>query len=194
MMKWIIYIVLGYAALFATVWLHEIGHSFLHFKFGCRDNWIHVQVKPYIFFSTPGPVDIDKYQALTPLKRALTAYGGVIANLFWSIISGVLITAVKPGNVYLLFFLWMFMTLHLSEIVSYLLIGNIYLVSDMAIVANEYPKLRIPNFILGLMLTVIYVLILVRVPSVFQWLVIIWNIITIASMCGGRIVFGLLHR
>lgn len=192
--RWMIYIVLGYAALFAGVWLHEIGHSLLDFKFGCKDNWIHVQVKPYIFFSTPGPVDIDKYLALTPLKRTLAAYGGIIANLFWSIISGGLIVAVKPENIYLMFFLWMFMTLNLSEIVSYLLIGNIYLVSDMAVVANEYPKLRIPNFILGLVLTVVYILILVKVPSIFQWLVIVWNIITIASMCGGRIVFSILHR
>lgn len=83
------------------------------------------------------------------------------------------------------------MTLNLSEIVSYLLIGNIYLVSDMAIVANEYPRLRIPNFILGLMITAAYVWILVKIPSAFQWFVIIWNIITIVSMCGGRIVFSL---
>jgi len=193
-MKWIIYCVLGYVALFAVVWLHEIGHSLLNYKFGCKDNWIHVQVKPYIFFSTPGPVDIDKYQAMAPLKRALAAYGGVIANLFWSIIGGVLIVIVKPGNVYLLFFLWMFMTLHLSEIVSYLLIGNIYLVSDMATVANEYPGARIPNFILGVMLTVVYVLLLVRVPSDFQWFVILWNVITILSMCGGRIVFSLFSK
>ncbi len=124
-MRWIIYSVLGYVALFVGVWLHEIGHSFLQFKFGCRDNWIHVQVKPYIFFSTPGPVDIDKYQTMSSWKRSLSAYGGIIANLIWSIISGVLIAAVKPGNTYLLFFLWMFMTIHLSEIVSYLLIGNV---------------------------------------------------------------------
>ena len=194
MVRWIIYLLLGYAALFTAVWLHEIGHSFIEYKFGCKDNWIHVQVKPYIFFSTPGPVDIDKYQAMAPLKRALSAYGGIIANLFWSIISGAIITAIKPDNIYLLFFLWMFMTLNLSEIVSYLLIGNIYLVSDMATVANEYPKLRIPNFILGLLLTVVYVFILVGIPSVFQLLIIIWNVITIVSMCGGRIVFSCLHR
>ena len=194
MLRWIIYLLLGYVALFTAVWLHEIGHSFIEYKFGCKDNWIHVQVKPYIFFSTPGPVDIDKYQAMTPLKRALSAYGGIIANLFWSIISGVIIIAIKPDNIYLFFFLWMFMTLNLSEIVSYLLIGNIYLVSDMATVANEYPKLRIPNFILGLVLTVVYVFILVRIPSIFQLIIIIWNVITIVSMCGGRIVFSCLHR
>lgn len=193
-MAWIIYFILGYAALFAAVWLHEIGHSFLNYRFGCKDSWVHVQVKPYIFFSTPGPVDLDKYQALTPFKRTIAAYGGIIANIFWSVISGVLIMAVNPDNVFLLFFLWMFMTLHLAEIVSYLLIGSIYLVSDMAIAVNEYPRLRMPNFILGLLLTAVYVIALVKIPSTFQWFIIIWNIITIISMCGGRIVFSLLHK
>lgn len=194
MMRWIIYSVLGYTALFAGVWLHEIGHSIWHYKFSCKDNWTHVQVKPYIFFSTPGPVNLDQYQALPLWKRTLSAYGGVIANLFWSMISGVLIAVIQLGHEYLLFFLWMFMTLNLSEIVSYLLIGNIYLVSDMAIVAQEYPKLRTPNFVLGLILTIVYALTLVRIPSVFQWFIIIWNIVTIVSMCGGRIVFSLLHQ
>jgi len=193
-MKWIIYFVLGYAALFLGVWLHEIGHSFWNYKFGCKKSWIHVQVKPYIFFSMPGPLDLDRYRALAPWKRTLSAYGGIIANLFWSMISGVLITVAKPEGGYLLFFLWMFMTLNLSEIVSYLLIGSIYLVSDMAIAAQEYPKLRVPNFILGLILTAVYVLTLVKVPSVFQWFIIIWNIVTIASMCGGRIVFSFLNK
>ncbi len=193
MIHWIIYFVLGYAALFAVVWLHELGHSICHCAFGCKKGWLHVQVKPYIFFSTPGPVDAEKYQALSPAKRALSAYGGVIANLFWSILCGVLLLAVKPGNGSLSFFLWMFLTLHLSEIVSYLLIGSLYLVSDMAIVAGEYPRLRIPNFLLGALLTAVYIVVLGNVPSDFQWLVILWNLITILSMCGGRIAFSLLH-
>lgn len=194
MIKWIIYFLLAYAALFAGVWLHEIGHSLLNYKFGCKDHWIHVQVKPYIFFSTPGPVNIDKYQALTPVKRTISAYGGIISNLFWSIISGAVIAVVKPENPYLLFFLWMFLTIHLSEIVSYLLIGSIYLVSDMEIIINEYPGLRIPNLISGLLLTAVYLFTLLHIPSSFQWFIILWNIITIVSMCGGRIVFSLLHK
>lgn len=194
MVKLIIYFVLSYIALFAAVWLHEIGHSVLDYRFGCKDNWIRVQVKPYIFFSTPGPVDIDKYTALTPFKRALVSYGGIAANLFWSIASCVIIFAVKPDNEYLLFFLWIFMTLHMAEIVSYLFIGDIYLVSDMAIIANEYPKLRIPNLILGLLLTAVYVLSLIRIPSEFQLFIIIWNIITIVSMCGGRIAFSVINN
>lgn len=29
MVKWMIYLLLGYVALFTAVWLHEIGHSFI---------------------------------------------------------------------------------------------------------------------------------------------------------------------
>ncbi len=194
MIRWLVFLLLAYGALYAGVWLHEIGHSLLDYRFGCKDSWIHVQVKPYIFFSTPGPVDIEKYQAITPMKRTLAAYGGIMANLFWSVVSGVLIIAVRPGNEYLLFFLWMFLTLHLAEIVSYLLIGSIYLVSDMAVVVKEYPKLRVPNFILGVLLTAVYVWTLGKVPPAFQWFIVVWNVITVASMCGGRIVFSLLHK
>ena len=44
------------------------------------------------------------------------------------------------------------MTLHLGEAVSYLFIGNIYLVSDMAIVAAECPRLRWPTLAAGAVL------------------------------------------
>ncbi len=99
-MKGLLYSILGYAALFAGVWLHEIGHSFWNFKFGCKEHWSQVQVKPYIFFSTPGPVNLEQYQALAPWKRTLSAYGGILANLFWSLASGGLIAAMKPDNGY----------------------------------------------------------------------------------------------
>ena len=36
MVRWIIYLLLGYVALFTIVWLHEIGHSFIEYKFAVR--------------------------------------------------------------------------------------------------------------------------------------------------------------
>ena len=194
MLTLVLYFLLGYCALFSVVWLHEVGHAFWNFRFGCRAGWIHVQVKPYIFFSTPGPVDLDKYQALAPWQRTLSAYGGVLANLLWGTIGGGILLLAKPGNSYVQFFLWMFTTLHLAEIVSYLVIGSIYLVSDMAIVVGEYPGLRIHSLFAGLVLTVIYILALAGIPQEFQLFILVWNLITILSMCGGRIVFSLLHR
>lgn len=185
---------IAYCALYAAVWLHEIGHSYLNARFGCRSGWLRVQVKPYIFFSTPGPVDLEKYQALAPWQRALAAYGGVIANLLWSAAGGALLLLVRPENPYLQLFLWMFVTLHLAEITSYLVVGSIYLVSDMAVVAQEYPRLRIPNIAAGLVITAVYLRVLGSVPPDFRRFVAVWNLVTVLSMCGGRIVFPLLHR
>lgn len=194
MFQIILYFLLGYFALFAVVWLHEVGHSFWNFRFGCCTDWLHVQVKPYIFFSTPGPVDLDKYRSLAPWQRTLAAYGGVIANLLWGTMGGGILFLVSPKNPYVQFFFWMFTTLHLAEIVSYLVIGSIYLVSDMSIVVEEYPCLRIPGIVVGLVLTAIYILVLTNIPTEFKLFILVWNLVTIISMCGGRIVFSLLHR
>lgn len=190
----LLYAVLSYLALYACVWLHEVGHSLLHWRFGCKDSWARVQVRPYIFFSTPGPVNVEAYSALTPGQRALSAYGGVLSNLFWAALGGALVWLAKPDNVYISFFLWMFVTLHLCEIVSYLLIGSIYLVSDMAVINGEYPTLRIPNILAGALLAAGYVWTLARVPAAFQGFIIVWNVITIVCMCGGRIVFTALGK
>lgn len=194
MLKGLLYSVLGYIALYAGVWLHEVGHSLWNYKFGCTEHWSRVQVKPYIFFSTPGPVDLERYQALASWKRTLAAYGGILANLCWSLVSGVTLAVLGTENELLLFFLWMFLTLNLCEIVSYLLIGSIYLVSDMAVVVQEYPKLRMLNLIAGVLLAAVYVWALIRIPMAFRGFILIWNLVTLVSMCGGRIVFSLLHQ
>ena len=85
----------------------------------------------------------------------------------------------------------MFTTLHAAEVVSYLLVGSIYLVSDMKMVNQYMPILRIPNIIFGALFTVCYVFILKSIPESFRVFVIVWNVITIISMCAGRIVFSI---
>lgn len=150
-------------------------------------------MKPYVFFSNPGPVDLDKYRALAPWQRTLAAYGGVIANLLWAGAGGALLLLLQPENGYVQLFLWMFTTLHLAEIVSYLVVGSIYLVSDMAIAVQEYPRLRLPNIAAGLAVTAVYLWALLRVPADFRVFAAVWNLLTVLSMCAGRIVFSLLR-
>ena len=60
MMRWLLYAALGYGALYAVIWLHELGHAVLDHSFGCKARWLQVQVKPYLFYSTPGPVDAER--------------------------------------------------------------------------------------------------------------------------------------
>jgi len=105
-----------------------------------KEKHLRVQVKPYIFFSTPGPVDIEVWKK------------------------------------------W---------IVSYLFIGSLYLVSDMQIVHQHMPRLRIPNIVAGLAAAALYIRLLFTVPKEFQLFVVIWNGVTVLSMCLGRIIFSI---
>ncbi len=188
-MKYVFYFVIGYIVLYSVVWLHEVGHALWDRKFKLRKDWWNVQVKPYIFFSTPGGVDAEVWKNLKPIQHVLSAYGGLMANSVFAILTGVVICSLGECNEFLRLTLWLFMTLHIGEIVSYLFVGSIILVSDMQIVNQYMPKLRIPNLIVGAVLTVLYVYLLMQVPGEFRIFVAVWNIVTVLSMCVGRIIF-----
>lgn len=190
-MRYLLFAVIGYLVLYSTVWLHEVGHSLWDCLFGVKQGWWKVNVKPYIFFSTPGEVDMEAWNNLNAKQYALIAYGGILANAIWALAAGVIIKAVPIHNLYMNMALWLFMTLHTCEIVSYLFIGSIYLVSDMQIIAQVMPKLRIVNICAGALLTVFYIALLINVPSEFQVFIIIWNAVTLISMCAGRIIFSI---
>ena len=188
-MKYILYFLIGYIVLYAVVWLHEVGHALWYHKYNLKKDWWRVQVKPYIFFSTPGEVDAEVWEKLKPIQYVLSAYGGLMVNALFAMISAGIILIVSEANEFFCIGLWLFMTLHIGEIVSYLFVGSIYLVSDMELVNQHMPKLRIPNLLFGAMLTVAYIYLLTLVPEAFHVFVVIWNIVTILSMCAGRIIF-----
>ena len=188
-MKYLIFTVIGYMVLYLTVWLHEVGHSILDCLFGVKQGWLKVNVKPYIFFSTPGELDLEAWNNLTSKQYVLIAYGGIIANTIWAFITGIIIKTVPINNLYISMALWLFMSLHVGEIFSYLFIGSIYVVSDMAIIAQCMPRLRIINICMGFLLTIYYIFLLVNVPKDFQAFVVLWNVTTVVSMCTGRIIF-----
>ena len=188
-MKYILYFLIGYMVLYAVVWLHEVGHALWYRKYNLKKDWWRVQVKPYIFFSTPGGVDAEVWEKLKPIQYVLSAYGGLMANALFAMISAGIILIIGETNEFLCIGLWLFMTLHIGEIVSYLFVGSIFLVSDMELVNQYMPKLRIPNLLFGAILTVAYIYLLTLVPEGFRVFVVIWNIVTILSMCAGRIIF-----
>ena len=51
-MKTLVYVVLGYAALYSVIWLHEVGHAFFYQLYGYKRCFLHVTVKPYLFSLT----------------------------------------------------------------------------------------------------------------------------------------------
>lgn len=131
---------------------------------------------------------------MSRIQNAMAAYGGIIANLVWISISGLIIRYVYIDNEYIVVALWLFFTLHFAEAVSYLFVGDIYLVSDMANVAQAFPKLRWINFAIGSILTLLYIYTYTLVPKSLLLCILIWNIGTLLGMCVGRIVFTIREK
>lgn len=111
-MKYCLFVLISYVVMYLVVWLHEIGHSIFDYIYGVKDNWIKVNVKPYIFFSTPGELKIEVWNALKPKQCIIVAYAGVAANAIWAFISGIFITMIPVNNVYISLALWLFLSLH----------------------------------------------------------------------------------
>lgn len=187
-MRFALFFVIGYAVLYAVVWLHEIGHALWYRRYHLKTDWLHVCVKPYIFFSTPGTPDETVWGTLRPVQRVLTAYGGIMANAVSAVISGLLIFVLGNVNPYLQTALWLFMTLHIGEMVSYLFVGSVFLAGDMELVNRYMPRLRLPNIALGAALTFLYAYILAIIPQDCKIFVIVFNLITVIAMCFGRVI------
>lgn len=182
-------LIISYVAFYLVIWFHELGHSFFYWKYGCKENCLKVSVKPYLFFSTPAPVDEEKAEQLTPKQNLIMSYGGIFVNLFLAFVISILIQISPIKNNYIELFIYQFVTLHLAEAISYLVLGNIYLVSDMKSIADTEPKLRPVNFILGIFISVIYVIFIQQLPQQIFSIVLIFNLIAIICMGGGRIAF-----
>ena len=132
-MELVFKIIICYFALYLVILLHELGHSFFYWKFGCKENWIKVTVKPYLFFSTPALVDENKADLLKDKDDLIISYAGITVNLIVALLAVVLNYFYSSNNVYVNLFISQFISLNLVEAITYLVIGNIYLVSDMKI-------------------------------------------------------------
>ena len=85
-------------------------------------------------------------------------------------------------------------TLHIAEIVSYMFLGNLYLVSDMKSIAKRQPLLRWVNLFIGIVLTLGYIWVLTTIPQELFIYILIYNLLTIVCMGLGRIIFTIKHN
>lgn len=185
--------IISYFALYLVILFHEWGHSFFYWKYGCKDNWLKVTVKPYLFFSTPRPVNENKVEQLTDEQDLVISYAGIIVNLIIAFLGVILIYRYSINNEYLYLFISQFISLHLAEAITYLVIGNIYLVSDMKNIARINHKLRIINFSIGLIVSIFYFYYLFQLRKSTLGIVIIFNLIVIICMGVGGILFTYIY-
>ena len=192
-MDLLLQIIISYFALYLVILFHEWGHSFFYWKYGCKDNWLKVTVKPYLFFSTPGPVNEEKADQLTDKQNLIMAYGGIVVNFIVALLGIILTSIYSINNYYIILFISQFISLHLAEAITYLVIGNIYLVSDMAVIAKINSKLRPINFILGVIVSIFYIYYLFQIPKSILGIVTIFNLVVMICMGVGRIVFTYIY-
>ncbi len=189
----IILLLIVYISLYVVIWLHEVGHALMYSRYGCKGNPFKVSVRPYIFFSTPLPINLDKVKDLSLRQKHNVAIAGVTMNMLFGIPSALLlILGIIDINSYLSILFVFFCTLHLIEAITYTVINNIFLASDMKEVDDYNRLLRIPYFLIGCILLWLSYQVYIIVPINLQSWVLITNLIIGLGMGIARVVFQIL--
>ncbi|MED4015980.1 MULTISPECIES: hypothetical protein [Sutcliffiella] len=188
------YVVVGYLALYAVIWLHEVGHGIMYSKYGAKGNPFKVHVPFYLFFSNANPIDIEKAQTLTLKKLYNIGIAGIATNLIFGLPLSFILLSMDFSHTLLYFFIYSFALFHLVEAATYLVISNIFLSSDIVLVQQYKPVLRIPLFIIGLAVTALIFYMIIQSPTNWQ----IGYIVTIFTMTVcmglGRMIYSLKNR
>lgn len=190
-MNTIILIIIVYTALISVIWLHEVGHALMYTKYGCKKNPFHVSVRPYIFFSTPLPVDLEKEKKLSYQSKFYVGIAGITINLIIGLPLYLLIikSQLFSINGYLSHFIYFFVLFHFVEAMTYMVLNNIVVVSDIKSIQDYKPILRIPVFIIGLILVGLITDLYNMYPSEYRYVVGIIILIMCSAMGGARIIF-----
>jgi hypothetical protein len=130
-------VILAIAALYGTIWPHELGHSVVAYLYGCKANWWHTYMSWFLWGSWAGPVDWHCLKAKGRLALGLTDFAGVGVNLsllglaplvgrWWrpSPPAGTIQAWLLAGTVF-----WALA--NYGEAFSYLILNTLWLSSDM---------------------------------------------------------------
>jgi hypothetical protein len=133
------------AALYLTVWPHELGHSIAAYLLGCKANWWQTDTSPILWGSYGGSIDDACLAAWGGGARAITSLGGIVVNLIFLGLApaigawrGWARDRVPTGWRAVLFMFTLFWALsNFAEAFSYLVINTAWLKSDMKTVVED---------------------------------------------------------
>ena len=190
-MNTIILFIIGYFSLLLVIWLHEFGHAVGYVIYGCKKNPFHVSVRPYIFFSTPLPVDLEKESKLSYKKKYHIGIAGILVNLIIAL--PVYFFVIKSNafrfETYLAYFIYFFTLFHLVEAMTYMVLNNMIVASDIKAIQEYKPILRIPVFFIGLVILFFILDIFSMCPVQYKFAVGLVIIILCTVMGIARIIF-----
>ena len=151
------------AAMYATIWPHELGHSVVAYALGCKADPWRTDMSPYLWGSWGGAIDWDCLAARGHGAVAATAAAGVLVNLTLVVAARLVGRWWRPTEqrstaarlLYAFTVVWALG--NAAEACSYLVLNTAWLKSDMALVVEDSGISRWILFSAGVALTLLFV-------------------------------------
>lgn len=189
------YTLLAYSAMYFTIWLHELGHALAYNYFGCKNDIWNLHVPLYFANANPAPINEVKAATLAHWQQFYISLAGIAMNIILALSSWLFlnIKSIKHFR-FIYFFLILFLLSHLLEAATYLTISNIIPLSDMIGVQQYNPTLRIPLFLLGLLLVFAITSLIGNAPQSWRRGMIFFSIAAALAMGGLRLLFTIINE
>lgn len=147
----VLYILVGYLAMYTAVWLHELGHSVVFYFHQCKEHLFELSVPLHFANANPGQVDMACVNRMPSEMQVLAGMGGILINLLIGIPGSTWIRRASFEKRPIVYFFFLFFVLaHLTEAFSYMTLSNIIPLSDIQSLEAYAPWLRIPVFVAGI--------------------------------------------
>ena len=191
----LIYILLGYAAMYATIWLHELGHAMVYHHYDCKEDVFNFTVPFHFGNANPYPIDWAQAKSLSLKQDFYVSIAGVVVNIVLGLLSWLVLFNFGKGirSTWLKFFITTFAIAHFAEACSYLTLSNVYAVSDMIGVQAYDSAIQIPLFFVGLILVYILIFLIKDAPVDWRRGLTTYAMISILMMGGLRFYFTYLN-
>jgi hypothetical protein len=152
----ILYIGIGYVAVWITLFFHEFSHAFLGWLFGVCKSPLSIGYLPVVKLPMTRLINEDKIKKIENYKQILIHSGGLLMNLLMSLLLGLIIIS-NPFtfNFYIRGFILLFIVSNFAELESYITFGAIKPISDVKFILQVSQKRNYMIYIPGLILLIL---------------------------------------
>lgn len=151
-----IYVIIGYFAVWITLFSHEFSHAFLGWVFGVCKSPISIGYLPWIKLPMTPLIEEAKMKRLSKYKQLLIHSGGLLMNLFLFIsISLILFKNTSIFTQHIRIFILLFIVSNFAELESYITFGAIRPISDVKFILQIIGQQRWKIYIPGMLMLII---------------------------------------